>query len=131
MPPIALFLVFGLLIAAGLFLVWRYWMNIARRSPEEQEFDERMSALNERQANRISDRFLAQPLTDEDAWRLMVQRGMRLDTRRRRPRRDTQPRLLPPRQPEPRRDRYGGTLSRRVDERRGRAGDTPRRRDEE
>ena len=138
MPPIALFLVFVLILAAALFAVWRYWMSLARVSPEQEEFDERVAALNERQANRISDKFLAQPFNEDDAWQIMVRRGRRLGPRQRRrretPARSTQPRLLPPRQPEPRRDRYGGDLSRRVDERRDRQADParrPRRTDED
>ena len=131
MPPIALFLVFVLILAAALFAVWRYWMNLARVSPEEEEFDERVAALNERQANRISDKFLAQPFNEDDAWQIMVRRGRRLGPRQRRrretPPRGTQPRLAAPRQPEPRRERYGGELSRRVDERRDRQADPTRR----
>jgi hypothetical protein len=117
--PTALFLVFVVLIAAVLFAVWRYWNNLARVSPEEEEFDELMSALNDRQANRISDDLLTNPLSDEDAWQIMVRRGMRLNTRKRRKPRETQPRL-----PAPRRERYGGELARRVEERRERTGDT-------
>ena len=117
MGPTALFIVFVALIAAVLFAVWRYWMNLSQVSPEEEEFDERMAALNERQANRISDEFLAQPMSDEEAWRIMVRRGMRLNMRQRRQ----------PRTAQPRRERYGGELSRRVDERRDRFGDPPRR----
>ncbi|MBK9940749.1 MAG: hypothetical protein U0Z44_17310 [Kouleothrix sp.] len=126
MGPTALFIVFVALIAAVLFAVWRYWMNLSQVSPEEEEFDERMAALNERQANRISDEFLAQPMSDEEAWRIMVRRGMRLNMRQRRQPRTTQPRRQP-RTAQPRRERYGGELSRRVDERRDRFGDPPRR----
>ncbi|HNP70928.1 MAG TPA: hypothetical protein PKK15_07470, partial [Kouleothrix sp.] len=96
MPPIALFVVFVLLIAAALVAVWRYWMGLARVSPEEEAYDERMAALNERQANRISDDFLTQPVSDEDAWQIMVRRGKRITTRGRRQRRDTRPRATQP-----------------------------------
>lgn len=127
MPPIALFVVFMLLIAAVLVAVWRYWMGLARVTPEEEEYDERMAALNERQANRISDDFLTHPMSDEDAWQIMVRRGMRVTTRGRRQRRDTRPRATQPRLPPPRQDRYGGDMSRRVDERRDRYGEARRR----
>jgi hypothetical protein len=113
--PIILFIFFTLLVAGALLLVWRYWNTIARVSPEEEEFDERMTALNDRQANRLSDDQLTHPLTDDDAWSIMVQRGRRDRERRRRPTRAAQRRLAPPRE-----DRYGGELSRRVDERRRR-----------
>jgi hypothetical protein len=114
--PILLFIVFTLLIAGALLLVWRYWHAIASVSPEEEAFDERMTALNDRQANRLSDEQLTHPLTDDDAWSVMVRRGRRDRERRRKPPRTTQRRL-----PAPREERYGGELSRRVDERRRRS----------
>jgi hypothetical protein len=112
---IALFLVFVVVIALVLVVVWRYWNNLTRVSPEEEEFDELMSQLNDRQANRISDDILTNPLSDEDAWQVMVRRGMRLNAGKRRKRRETPPRL-----PAPRRERYGGELARRIEERRER-----------
>jgi hypothetical protein len=114
--PILLFFFFTALVAGALLLVWRYWNTIARVSPEEEEFDERMTALNDRQANRLSDDQLTHPLTDDDAWSVMVQRGRRDRERRRRPARPTQRQL-----PTAREERYGGELSRRVDERRRRS----------
>lgn len=122
MGPTFLFLVLVILIALVLFGVWRYWNNLARVSPEEEEFDDMVSALNDRQANRISDEVLTNPLSDEDAWQIMVRRGRRFGTGKARKPRETQPRLLPAR-----RERYGGELARRVEERRERTGDTARR----
>jgi len=113
--PILLFIFFTALVAGALLLVWRYWNNIARVSPEEEEFDERMTALNNRQANRLSDEQLTHPLTDDDAWSVMVQRGRRERERRRKPPRRPQRRLPPPRE-----ERYGGDLSQRERERRRR-----------
>lgn len=130
MSPIMLFLIFLAVIALALFVIWRYWSSIARITPEEEEYDERVAALNERQANRLSDEQLVQPLTDDEAWSIMVHRGMRRREPRKRPR-DTTRRLLPPREAEDRlearRERYGGDLLRRVDERRKRYGDDERR----
>jgi hypothetical protein len=114
--PIILFLFFTALVAGALLLVWRYWNTIARVSPEEEEFDERMTALNDRQANRLSDEQLTHPLTDDDAWSVMVQRGRRARERQRRPTRATQRRQLPLRE-----ERYGGDLSQRERERRRRS----------
>ena len=114
--PIILFLFFTALVAGALLLVWRYWNTIARISPEEEAFDERMTALNDRQANRLSDDQLTHPLTDDDAWSVMVQRGRRDRERRRKPARPTQRRLPPPRE-----ERYGGELSQRERERRRRS----------
>jgi hypothetical protein len=111
-----LFLFFTALVAGALLLVWRYWNSIARVSPEEEEFDERMTALNDRQANRLSDEQLTHPLNDDDAWSVMVQRGRRDRERQRRPARATQRQRIPPRA-----ERYGGELSRRVNERRRRS----------
>jgi hypothetical protein len=125
MSPFVLFLIFLAIIAVVLFAIWRYWASLARVTPEEQEFDERIAALNERQANRLSDEQLTRNVSDDDAWQIMVRRGMRDRERRRRPR-DTGRRLLPPRDPEPRqprRERYGGDMLRRVDERRSRRDD--------
>jgi hypothetical protein len=114
--PLILFLFFTALVAGALLLVWRYWNTIARVSPEEEEFDERMTALNDRQANRLSDEQLTHPLTDDDAWSVMVQRGRRDRERRRKPARPAQRRLAPPRE-----ERYGGDLSQRERERRRRS----------
>jgi hypothetical protein len=121
-PPTALFLIFLLLLAVVLLAIWRYWGSLARVTPEEEEFDERMAALNERQANRLSDEQLTHPFSDEEAWQIMVRRGLRDRDRRGRTGRKTG-RLLPP----PRQERYGGDLRRRVDERRERYRERPPR----
>ncbi len=126
MPPITLFIFFVLIIAVALVAIWRYWYTLARVSPEEEEFDERMAALNERQANRLSDEQLTTPLSDDDAWDIMVRRGMRGREARRRPTRALDRERTPTR-----RDRYGGDLARRIDERRDRSGEArPRAEDE-
>lgn len=114
--PILLFIFFTALVTGALLLVWRYWNTIAHVSPEEEEFDERMTALNDRQANRLSDEQLTHPLTDDDAWSVMVQRGRRDRERRQRSARATKRRQLPARE-----ERYGGELARRVNERRRRS----------
>jgi hypothetical protein len=98
--PILLFLISAALLLGAVYAVWRYWDNLARLSPEEEAFDERVAALNERQANRFSDEELTHPLTEDDAWSIMVSRGQR--SRRRR-------------------DRYGGELARRAATRRRRS----------
>ena len=122
MGPTFLFVVFVVLIALVLFAIWRYWNSLARVSPEEEEFDDLMSKLNDRQANRLSDEVLTNPLSDEDAWQIMVRRGRRFGNGSRRKPRETAPRLL-----SPRRERYGGELARRIEERRERTGETARR----
>jgi hypothetical protein len=118
-----LFLLVAVIVCGVLFAVWRYWNNLTRLSPEEEEYDEQVAAMNERQANRWSDEQLTTPLTDDEAWNIMVRRGMRDRKRRGRYGRETD-RLL-----RERRERYGGELSRRADERRERyGGDEARRR---
>jgi hypothetical protein len=97
--PTVLFLITAVLLLGGVYALWRYWDNLARLSPEEEAFDERVAALNERQANRVSDEELAHPVSEDEAWQIMVSRGQR-------PRR---------------RERYGGELSRRIGERRRRS----------
>lgn len=99
MPPIFLFLVFAVLLLGVIYAVWRYWNGLAHLSAEETEFDERMAALNERQAYRISDEQLTHPVTQDDAWSIMVNRGRRTGRRR---------------------ERYGGDLARRTNDRRRR-----------
>jgi hypothetical protein len=98
--PTVLFLASAALLLGAVYALWRYWDNLARLSPEEEAFDERVAALNERQANRVSDEDLARLLSEDEAWEIMVSRGLR--GRRRR-------------------ERYGGQLSRRVGERRRRS----------
>jgi hypothetical protein len=115
-PPIVLFLLFLIVLAIALLAIWRYWGSLASVTPEEQEYDARVAALNERQANRLSDEQLTRSISEDDAWSIMVRRGMR---ERRRPR-ETKRRTAP------RQERYGGDMRRRVDERRERRRDDER-----
>lgn len=97
MPPIFLFLISAVILLGAIYLVWRYWNNTVNLSPDEEAFDERIAALNERQANRLSDDQLIQPLSGDDAWKIMVNRGRQVGRRQ---------------------ERYGGNLSRRAKDRR-------------
>jgi len=97
--PTVLFLITAALLLGGVYALWRYWDNLARLSPEEEALDERVAALNERQANRVSDEELTRPVSEDEAWQMMISRGRRGR----------------------RRERYGGELSRRVGERRRRS----------
>jgi hypothetical protein len=123
--PTLLFVIFAVLLLAIIYALWRYWFSIAQVTPEEEEFDERVAALNERQANRISDEQLRRPLNEDDAWQIMVRRGRRPPQRRRRVRED---RLRDDeeyadereRRFDKRHERYGGDLRRRAEERRAR-----------
>jgi hypothetical protein len=98
--PTVLFLLSAVLLLSAVYVVWRYWDNLSRRTPEEEAFDERVAALNRRQANRISDEDLTHPLTEDEAWQVMISRGQRGGRRR---------------------ERYSGDLTRRLGERRRRS----------
>ncbi|GAB4217410.1 MAG: hypothetical protein OHK0022_59640 [Roseiflexaceae bacterium] len=92
-----LMLLIILLLAGVCFALWRYWERQASLSAEEEAYDRRVASLNQRQANRLSDDRLREPVSQEDAWALMVQRGQRASQRR---------------------DRYAGDLQRRTREKR-------------
>ncbi|MGB9751556.1 hypothetical protein [Roseiflexus castenholzii] len=101
-----MFVLFAAVLLFAAYLLWRYWAALTATTPEEERFEERIAALNERQAHRYSDEELAAPVTEEDAWRAMVERGRRAtrreratsDLMRRRARKrlpEQTPRLLP------------------------------------
>lgn len=96
MPPAALYIVFGALLVVIIVVLWRYWASLVERSPEEEAYERRLTALNERQANRYTDDELRGAPSEDEAWALMVERGRRSG----------------------RRDRYAGELRRRTDARR-------------
>lgn len=100
--PLDITLIF-LVVAAALvgivFAIWRYWESVARVSPEEEAFDKRVAALNERQSNRLSDDLLRADINNDSAWQIMVERGRRAARRR---------------------SRYAGNLERRTRERKRR-----------
>ncbi|MBC8161843.1 MAG: hypothetical protein H7Z42_11545 [Roseiflexaceae bacterium] len=63
----------------------RYWDAVSSRSDEEEDFDRRVKALNERQSNRMSDDLIRADMDEDSAWQIMVERGRRA-ARRKRPR---------------------------------------------
>lgn len=93
-----LFLLSAALLVGLIVVLWRYWRTFANITPEAEAFDKRVATLNERQAHRLSDNQLAQRVTEEDAWGIMVRRGVRAR----------------------RRDRYAAEVRRRYTERRKR-----------
>lgn len=81
-----LYLVFGaaaLVLLALLALVWRIWDEYTQYSPEDEERERAIALLNDAQAHRVSDQFLARPPDSDAAWRMMVERGMARPRRRR------------------------------------------------
>jgi hypothetical protein len=93
-----MYIVFALLMVAAVYALWRYWEGLVDRSPEEEAFERRLTRLNERQANRYSDDELTTAPDEDEAWKIMVERGRRSR----------------------RRDRYAGDLTRRAGDRRRR-----------
>ena len=75
-PGLFILFLFSAALLAGIVVVlWRYWRDYANITPEEEAFDKRVAALNERQANRLSNEQLAQSVSEEDAWKIMLRRG--------------------------------------------------------
>ncbi|MCS6841277.1 MAG: hypothetical protein NZ699_17980 [Roseiflexus sp.] len=83
MDGLFLFVLFAAFLLLAAHLVWRYWAVLTTVSPEEERLEKRLAALNEHQAHRYSDEELAAPISEEDAWRLMVERGRRIAQRER------------------------------------------------
>jgi hypothetical protein len=66
------------LVLVGLVvLIWRGWAALVRRSPDDEALERELAALNDAQANRVSDQQLTRPVDPDTAWRTMVQRGER------------------------------------------------------
>ncbi|MGB9739619.1 MAG: hypothetical protein C0184_05365 [Chloroflexus aggregans] len=76
-------LVTGLLGLIG-WAAWRYWREQINISPEDEMLTREIAELNDRQANRISDRRLRSGIDPDEAWQIMVQRGQRNRVSRRR-----------------------------------------------
>jgi hypothetical protein len=79
-----LFLFLAVLLLGGVYFAWRTWWATTQFTPEEEAYDERVASLNDRQANRLSDEQLTRPISSEDAWAIMVRRGRRSRSERRR-----------------------------------------------
>jgi membrane protein implicated in regulation of membrane protease activity len=73
--PMILFVICLLLLSVVTVVIWRYWRRLAAVTPEEEAYDRRVARLNERQAHRVSDEELAQRISQDEAWRIMVARG--------------------------------------------------------
>ncbi len=70
-----LFAVAALLLLGLVALLWRLWSDYAQVDPEEEQHEREIAALNDAQANRISDQQLTHPVDTDAAWQTMVQRG--------------------------------------------------------
>lgn len=79
---IILFLVVAAIVIAVVVGLRRYWDTVSRGTSEEEAFDKRVAALNERQSNRMSDELIRADMDDDSAWQIMVERGRRAARRR-------------------------------------------------
>lgn len=80
----------ALLLLGWVFFAWRNWRSNTQFSEDDERYDEQVASLNDRQANRLTDDQLTRPVSEEDAWQMMIRRGQRqrrTANRRRRSRR--------------------------------------------
>jgi hypothetical protein len=77
-------IVVGILLVGLLYMLWRFWEDYARITPEETEYERDMASLNDAQANRFRDDQLTRQIDADTAWQVMVRRGRRAAGRGRR-----------------------------------------------
>ena len=77
--PISVFVIAAVIFLVIVGLLWRYWQSVAEVSASDESFSRRIARLNERQANRIDDDHLRNITDDDEAWRIMVDRGRQSD----------------------------------------------------
>ena len=77
--PIAVFVIAAVIFLVIVGLLWRYWQSVAEVSASDESFSRRIARLNERQSNRIDDDHLRNITDDDEAWRIMVDRGRQSD----------------------------------------------------
>lgn len=77
--PISVFIIAAIIFLVIVGLLWRYWQSVAEVSASDESFSRRIARLNERQSNRIDDDHLRNITDDDEAWRIMVDRGRQSD----------------------------------------------------
>jgi len=77
--PISVFIIAAVIFLVIVGLLWRYWQSVAEVSASDESFSRRVARLNERQSNRIDDEHLRNITDDDEAWRIMVDRGRQSD----------------------------------------------------
>ena len=77
--PISVFIIAVVIFLVIVGLLWRYWQSVAEVSASDESFSRRIARLNERQSNRIDDDHLRNITDDDEAWRIMVDRGRQSD----------------------------------------------------
>ena len=77
--PISVFVIAAVVFLVIVGLLWRYWQSVAEVSASDESFSRRIARLNERQSNRIDDDHIRNITDDDEAWRIMVDRGRQSD----------------------------------------------------
>ena len=77
--PISVFIIAAVIFLVIVGLLWRYWQSVAEVSASDESCSRRVARLNERQSNRIDDDHLRNITDDDEAWRIMVDRGRQSD----------------------------------------------------
>ena len=77
--PISVFIIAAVIFLVIVGLLWRYWQSVAEVSASDESFSRRIARLNERQSNGIDDDHLRNITDDDEAWRIMVDRGRQSD----------------------------------------------------
>ena len=77
--PISVFIIAAVIFLVIVGLLWRYWQSVAEVSASDESFSRRIARLNGRQSNRIDDDHLRNITDDDEAWRIMVDRGRQSD----------------------------------------------------
>ena len=77
--PISVFIIAAVIFLVIVGLLWRYWQSVAEVSASDESFSRRIARLNVRQSNRIDDDHLRNITDDDEAWRIMVDRGRQSD----------------------------------------------------
>jgi hypothetical protein len=84
MTALIFVVIVGVLLVGLLVMLWRFWEDYARITPEETEYERDIASLNDAQANRFRDEQLTRQIDADTAWQVMVRRGRRAAGNRRR-----------------------------------------------
>jgi hypothetical protein len=84
MTALIFVVIVGVLLVGLLVMLWRFWEDYARITPEETEYERDIASLNDSQANRFRDEQLTRQIDADTAWQVMVRRGRRAAGNRRR-----------------------------------------------
>lgn len=77
-----LFVAVALILIILVYMAHQLWQSYTRFTPDDKDFEDQIAKLNDYQSHRLSDKHLVNPLSSEDAWALMVRRGLQRHSRR-------------------------------------------------